>query len=74
MKKLGGQLFTVIGPRSALKVSDPFAAEVLRKSVPDIADRVVIVAGPESLIKAVQKGARKSGVPTDRIHAERAWW
>ena len=74
MKKLGGQLFTVIGPRAALKVSDPFAAEVLRKSVPDIADRVVIVAGPESLIKAVQKGARKAGVPTDRIHAERAWW
>jgi len=74
MKKLGGQLFTVIGPRAALKVSDPFAADVLRKSVPDIAERVVIVAGPETLIKAVQKGARKAGVPTDRIHAERAWW
>ena len=32
MKKLGGQLFTVIGPRAALKTSDPFAAEVLRKA------------------------------------------
>lgn len=70
----GGRLHILVGARSTLKVPDPFAADVLLKTIPDLAQRVVVVAGPESMIKAVQRGARKAGVPVERIHAERAWW
>ena len=70
----GGRLHILVGARSTLKVADPFAADVLLKTIPDLSQRVVIVAGPESMIKAVQRGARAAGVPAERIHAERAWW
>jgi predicted ferric reductase len=70
----GGRLHILVGARSTLKVADPFVADVLCKTIPDIADRTVVVAGPESMIKAVQRGVRAAGVPAERIHAERAWW
>jgi predicted ferric reductase len=70
----GGRLHVLVGARSTLKVPDPFAADVLLRTIPDLADRVVVVAGPESMIKAVQRGTRKAGVQAERIHAERAWW
>ena len=70
----GGRLHVLVGARHTLKVADPFAAEVMLKTIPDLAERVVVVAGPESMIKAVQHGARGAGVPSERIHAERAWW
>lgn len=69
-----GSVHTLVGPRATLKVADPFSAEVLLRAVPDLAQRVVIVAGPESMVKAVQRGARAAGVPAENIHAERAWW
>jgi len=69
-----GSVHTLVGPRATLKVADPFSADVLLKAVPDLAQRVVIVAGPESMVKAVQRGARAAGVPVENIHAERAWW
>ena len=69
-----GKVHTLVGHRAALKVSDPFSAEVLLKAVPDLVQRVVIVAGPESMVKAMQRGARAVGVPVENIHAERAWW
>lgn len=70
----GGRLHVLVGARHTLKVADPFAGDVLLKTIPDLASRVVVVAGPESMIKAVQHGARDAGVPSERIHAERAWW
>jgi ferredoxin-NADP reductase len=69
-----GKVHTLVGHRAALKIADPFSAEVLLKAVPDLIQRVVIVAGPESMVKAVQRGARAAGVPVENIHAERAWW
>jgi predicted ferric reductase len=69
-----GSVHTLVGHRATLKVADPFSAEVLLKAVLDLAQRVVIVAGPESMVKAVQRGARAAGVPAENIHAERAWW
>ncbi len=69
-----GSVHTLVGPRATLKVADPFSADALLKAVPDLAQRVVIVAGPESMVKAVQRGARAAGVPVENIHAERAWW
>ena len=70
----GGRFHVLVGARTTLNVPDPFAADVLLKTIPDLAERVVIVAGPESMIKAVQRGARRAGVPIEQIHAERAWW
>jgi ferredoxin-NADP reductase len=69
-----GKVHTLVGHRAALKVADPFSADVLLKTVPDLVQRVVIVAGPESMVKAVQRGARAAGVSVENIHAERAWW
>ena len=69
-----GSVHTLVGHRATLKVADPFSSDVLLKAVPDLAQRVVIVAGPESMVKAVQRGARAAGVPAENIHAERAWW
>ena len=69
-----GSVHTLVGHRATLKVADPFSSDVLLKAVPDLAQRVVIVAGPESMVKAVQRGARAAGVPVENIHAERAWW
>ena len=74
VKARNGRVHTLIGPRATLKVSDPFAPNVLKKLIPDIAMRVVMVAGPESMVKAVQQGTRSAGVPTENIYAERAWW
>ncbi len=70
----GGRLHILVGARTTLKVPDPFAADVLLKTVPDLAERVVVVAGPESMVKAVQRGALRAGAPAENIHAERAWW
>ncbi len=69
-----GKLHTLIGPRASIKYADPFAPHILKKLAADISNRVVMIAGPESLVKAVQKGARGAGVPAENIHAERAWW
>jgi len=69
-----GRLHTLIGPRASIKYADPFAPHILKKLAADIANRVVMVAGPESLVKAVQRGSRGAGVPAENIHAERAWW
>lgn len=74
VKERNGRVHTLIGPRAKLKVADPFSPNVLLKLIPDLASRVVMVAGPESMIKAVQRGSKAAGVPSENIHAERAWW
>ena len=74
VKARNGRVHTLIGPRATLKVDDPFSPTVLTKLIPDIAQRVVMVAGPESMVKAVQRGSRGAGVPMENIYAERAWW
>jgi predicted ferric reductase len=74
VKARNGRVHTLIGPRATLKVTDPFAPGVLKNLIPDIALRKVMVAGPESMVKAVQRGSRDAGVPAENIYAERAWW
>lgn len=74
VKERNGTVYTIIGARATLKVKDPFAETVLKRLIPDIATRVVILAGPESMVKAAQRGSRRAGVPAERIHSERAWW
>ena len=72
--RVNGEVKTLVGPTAKLKVRDPFMPSVLRASVPDLLQREVVVAGPESLLFAAYKGLRGAGVNTLDIHFERPWW
>ena len=71
---MNGEVKTLVGPTAMLKVRDPFMPSVLRASVPDLLEREVVVAGPESLLFAAFKGLRGAGVNSLDIHFERPWW
>lgn len=70
----GGRLLTLVGPTATLAVRDPFAAETLRRAVPDVAERVAVLCGPTRLIEAASRGLRQAGVARDDIHFEHQWW
>jgi len=70
----GGRVLTLLGPTTALAAHDPFGAASLRAAVPDIAERLAIVCGPESLVQAARRGLRACGVAAEDIHFERVWW
>ncbi len=70
----GGRVFTLLGKTSVLAAHDPFRADALRDVVPDIADRVAIVYGPERLVAAARQGLVAAGVAPGDIYTERAWW
>ena len=70
----GGVVHTLVGPTAALAARDPIAEQVLRRAVPDMADRVAVLCGPERLLHAARAGLRAAGVPSNRIHYERVWW
>lgn len=50
---------------------DPFHPDMLRKLVPDLADRDVFVCGPAAMTTAVCSAVRAAGTPSNRIHRER---
>ncbi|CAB4704751.1 MAG: hypothetical protein F2934_08075 [Actinobacteria bacterium] len=70
----GGTLRTLVGPSASLAVKDPFSARLLRDAVPDLAQRAVVVCGPDRLVSAARQGLRAAGVPTSSVHFERPWW
>ncbi len=70
----GGRLLLLVGRTAVLAQHDPFSAHALRSSVPDIADRVAVVCGPERLVAAARGGLLAAGVASRDIHYERAWW
>ena len=55
-----GRVLTLLGPSAALARKDPFGVASLRGAVPDIAERVAVVCGPESLVHAAP--ARAAGL------------
>ena len=71
---LGGKVLALVGPTAALAGKDPFTPARLLAAVPDLAERVAIVCGPESLVHAARRGLRACGVPLEDIHFERVWW
>lgn len=73
-ERLGGRLLTLVGPTAKLAVSDPFSARVLTAAIPDVADRAVVMCGPDRLLHAARAGLRAAGVPKSRIHSEHSWW
>lgn len=73
-KERGGEVLTLLGRTTALKVNDPFSPQILRGIVPFLDDCVAFVCGPTSLTFAARKGLKEAGVPSSRIHLELPWW
>ncbi|MEY4372269.1 MAG: hypothetical protein RL219_1038 [Actinomycetota bacterium] len=74
VEERGGTLHTLVGPSATLAIRDPFSASVLRRAVPDVADRIVVVCGPDRLVWAARNGLRAAGVDPSDVHYERSWW
>ncbi len=53
-RRTGGQVLTLVGPTAALADRDPFSPSRLRAMVPDLADRVAVLCGPERLVHAAR--------------------
>jgi predicted ferric reductase len=69
-----GTVLTLVGPSASLSVRDPFSAATLRAAIPDVADRVAVLCGPERLLSAARNGLRRAGVASSDLHFEHAWW
>lgn len=69
-----GRVRVLVGPSATLAVRDPFSADQLRRAVPDLHEREVLLCGPERLLHAARAGLRAAGVGADHIHYERPWW
>jgi len=74
VERLGGKILTLTGPTAKLAVKDPFSAKVLTAAIPDVAQRAVVLCGPDRLLHAARTGLKAAGVPVARIHSEHVWW
>lgn len=68
-----GRIIPVVGRTSDLR-DNPFDPAVMRRIVPDVAERVVVVCGSQPMIHASVRCLRECGVDEDDIHFERIWW
>ncbi len=69
-----GRIIPVIGRTSDLQEGNPFHPDVMRKLVPDVAQRVAVVCGSQPMIRAAFHCLRSCGIDEDDIHFERIWW
>jgi predicted ferric reductase len=69
-----GRIIPVVGRTSELADGNPFDPAVMRKAVPDVAERVVVVCGSQPMINAAFRCLRQCGVEEADIHFERIWW
>ncbi len=69
-----GRIIPVVGRTSELKDGNPFDPDVMRRLVPDVAQRVAVVCGSQPMIRAAFHCLRSCGVDEDDIHFERIWW
>ncbi len=73
-RRVRGEVLTLVGPSISLAVKDPFGAESLLRTVPDLRERTVFVCGPDSLVHAARHGLKAAGVPAEHVHFEMVWW
>jgi len=64
--RIGAHVHYLVGSRS-LHIMDP---AYFHNLVPNFSDADIYMCGPESLVSAVRKAAKESGVPKDRLHEE----
>lgn len=60
------ELVELVGSRAEVR----FDAKMLRRLVPDLAQRDLYICGPEAFSDAVEAAARRLGVRGDQIHRE----
>jgi predicted ferric reductase len=70
VRKLGGELHELVGPRASTGSPQRF----LRQLAPDIARRDVYVCGPPAFVRDVVAAARQLGVPRRCVHYEAYQW
>ncbi len=61
-----GALHELLGPRDSVR----FDQRVLRRLVPDVAQRDIYVCGPDGFAEKLVAAARRLGVPEEQIHRE----
>jgi len=66
VRQRGGRLHEIVGPRHRVRLD----AHVLRRLVPDLAERDVYVCGPGGFSSGTVAAAERLGVAKDQIHAE----
>ncbi len=69
-----GRIIPIVGRTRELKDGNPFDPGVMRRLVPDVADRVAVVCGSQPMINAAFRCLRECGIDKDDIHFERIWW
>jgi len=62
-----GVVHEVLGPRGSVR----FDQRLLRRLVPDVAEREVYVCGPDGFADLLEASVRRLGVPGELIHRER---
>ena len=66
VRQRGGRLHEIVGPRHRVRLD----AHVLRRLVPDLAERDVYVCGPGGFSSGTVAAAERLGVAKDQIHTE----
>jgi len=69
-----GRVLALVGPSASLAERDPFSPAALARAVPDVADRVAVLCGPDRLLTAARSGLTKAGVDPSDLHYEHSWW
>jgi ferredoxin-NADP reductase/DMSO/TMAO reductase YedYZ heme-binding membrane subunit len=66
VRRRGGRLFELVGPRDRVRVD----AAAFRRIVPDVRHRDVYLCGPDPLSRSFAAELERAGVPGPRIHFE----
>ena len=69
-----GRIIPVAGPTKGLKDGNPFHPDVMRRLVPDVAERIAVVCGSQPMINAAYSCLCECGIEPEDIHFERIWW
>lgn len=64
--RMGARVHYLVGSRSTHTMS----YEYLKKFIPNFQDAEIFVCGPEGLVSAIKKAAKKAGIPKNRFHDE----
>jgi ferredoxin-NADP reductase len=70
-ERRGSRVHRVVGDHRDPASADLLSAASLRRLVPDVSDRAVLVCGPPQMMRAVRSSLGEAGVPPRRIHWER---
>jgi predicted ferric reductase len=66
VERRGGRLLELVGPRERVALD----AEALRRMVPDVAAREVLLCGPDALAQRLASELERAGVPASHVHFE----